>query len=55
MKRGSEWSSVYMLIVVIIAAVLVLTLVKPMFRQAAETTRQNAGMASDLVRAALFG
>ena len=54
MKRG-EWSSVYMIIVIIIAVVLVLTLVKPMFQQAAETSRTNLGYTTNLVQAALWG
>ncbi|MFA5246958.1 MAG: hypothetical protein WC408_03670 [Candidatus Micrarchaeia archaeon] len=52
MKRG-DWSGIYMIIVVIIAAVLVLTLVKPLFVQAADSSRSNLGYSSDLVRAAL--
>ncbi|MBI2530452.1 MAG: hypothetical protein HYW05_04900 [Candidatus Diapherotrites archaeon] len=32
-KAQSEFSSLYMLIVLVIAALLIITLVKPMFRQ----------------------
>lgn len=32
-KAQSEWSSLYMLIVFIIAALLIITLIKPMFKQ----------------------
>jgi len=53
MKRG-DWSGLYMVIVVIIAAVLVITMVKPMFQQAAEASRQNMGYGTGLIRSALF-
>ena len=52
MRRG-DWSGVYMIVVVIIAAVLVLTLIKPMFASAAETSQSNLGYSSDYVRACL--
>jgi hypothetical protein len=52
MRRG-DWSGIYMIIVVIIAAVLVITLVKPLFSQAAETSRSNLGYSTEYVRAAL--
>ena len=52
MRRG-DWSGIYMIIVVIIAAVLVITLIKPLFSQAADTSQTNLGYGSDLVRAAL--
>jgi hypothetical protein len=54
MKRG-DWSGIYMVIVVIIAAVLVITLVKPMFQQAAATSSQNLGYGMNYVASALFG
>ena len=49
MKRG-DWTPIYMLIVVIIAAILIITLVKPLFRGAADAASQNLGAASNLVR-----
>jgi len=52
MRRG-DWSGVYMIIVVIIAAVLVITLVKPLFASAAETSQSNLGYGTEYVRAAL--
>jgi competence protein ComGC len=32
-KAQSEWSSVYMLVILIIAALLLISVIKPMFRQ----------------------
>lgn len=32
--RGSEWAPIYMLVVVVIGAVLVVTLIKPVLKQA---------------------
>ena len=52
MRRG-DWSSIYMIIVVIIAAVLILTLVKPLFVQAAQSSQSNLGASSDYVRSVL--
>jgi len=51
--RRGDWSGIYMIIVVIIAAVLVITLVKPLFAQAAETSQTNLGYGTEYVRAAL--
>lgn len=53
MKRG-DWTPIYMLIVVIIAAIVILAIVKPLFRGAAETAGQNLGAASGIARGALF-
>lgn len=35
-RAQSEWNSVYLLIVFIIAAILVIALIKPMFKQSQE-------------------
>ena len=40
-KGQSEWSSIYLLIVFMIAALLLITIVKQMFRKA-QTIRQGA-------------
>ncbi len=37
LKGASEWSSIYLLIVVIIGVVLLVTLVKPALKQAGQT------------------
>ncbi len=34
-RGASEWTPIYLLLVMIIAAILVVTLIKPLFRQAA--------------------
>ncbi|MFA6329527.1 MAG: hypothetical protein WCX64_02475 [Candidatus Micrarchaeia archaeon] len=52
MRRG-DWSGIYMIVVVIIAAVLVITLVKPLFASAAETSASNLGYSTNYVQAAL--
>lgn len=38
--RGSEWAPLYLLVVLAIAAILLVTFVKPMFRQAAVVADQ---------------
>jgi len=42
-KAQSEFSSLYMLIVLIIAALLIITLVKPMFRQSQKIVSKTTG------------
>ena len=37
----SEWSSVYMLIVLIIAALLLIAVIKPMFRQSQQIVQKT--------------
>lgn len=56
MKRGSDWSPLYMLIVVIIAAILIITLIKPIFQQSALTASQNIDAGKQAARtAAIMG
>jgi len=40
-KAQGDWSSVYMLIVLIIAALLLVTVVKPMFKQSQEIVKKT--------------
>ena len=40
-RAQSEWSSVYMLIVMIIAALVLVTIIKPMFRQSQQIVRKT--------------
>ena len=40
-RAQSEWSSVYMLIVLIIAALLLITVIKPMFRQSQQVVKKT--------------
>ncbi len=52
-RRGaSEWTPIYLLLVMIIAAILVITLVKPLFRQAAEQSRETLEEAETIARTA---
>ena len=54
MKKGSEWTPIYMLIVIIIAAVLLVTLVKPMLQYAAAQASENIDQAGTVAKGALF-
>lgn len=55
MKKGAaEWTPIYMLVVLIIAAVLVLTLVKPLFKRALGGAEENVEEAQTAAKAALF-
>jgi len=36
MKRGMEWTPIYMLVIIAIAAILLFAIAKPMFQQAAQ-------------------
>jgi competence protein ComGC len=40
-RAQSEWSSVYMLVILIIAALLLITVIKPMFRQSQQVVKQT--------------
>ena len=40
-KAQSEWNSVYLLIVFVIAAILVIALIKPMFKQSQEIVKKQ--------------
>jgi len=42
-KAQSEWNSVYMLIVLIIAALLLITVIKPMFQQSQKVQNPIGG------------
>jgi len=37
--RGQNWTPIYMLIIIAIAAILIFTIIKPMFQQAAVTAQ----------------
>ncbi|MFH1199690.1 MAG: hypothetical protein V1708_01340 [Candidatus Micrarchaeota archaeon] len=53
--RGStEWTPIYMLIVLVIAAILIFTLAKPMMRSAGTVASQNLGSAGTVAKSALF-
>jgi len=40
-RAQSEWNSVYLLIVFIIAAILIIALIKPMFKQSQEIVQRQ--------------
>jgi len=40
-RAQSEWSSVYMLIVMVIAALILITVIKPMFRQSQQIVKKT--------------
>lgn len=40
-RAQSEWNSVYLLIVFIIAAILIIALIKPMFRQSQDIVKDQ--------------
>ncbi|MFH1390927.1 MAG: hypothetical protein ABIH20_01305 [Candidatus Diapherotrites archaeon] len=40
-KAQGEWSSVYLLIVFVIAAILIIALIKPMFKQSQEIVKRQ--------------
>ncbi|MBI4214926.1 hypothetical protein HY546_02935 [archaeon] len=42
MVRGSAWTPIYMVVIIAIAAVLILTVIKPMFQSAAGVAGQLA-------------
>lgn len=52
--RGSEWAPLYLLVVLAIAAILLVTFVKPMFRQAAVTADENTKQAKDAAKSLIF-
>ena len=49
--RGSEWAPIYMLIVMLIAAIIVIKLVKPAFQQAQAAAAENIQGAEAAARA----
>ena len=53
-RRGSEWAPLYLVIVMAIAAVLIITLVKPMFRTASATAAENLQGAEVISKGAIF-
>lgn len=42
-KAQSEWNSIYMLIVLIIAALLLITVIKPMFQKSQQIEKPIGG------------
>ncbi len=52
LRKGQGWTPIYLLIVMIIAAVLIITLVKPLFRQSAISAEENLGEAGGIAKSA---
>jgi len=40
-RAQNEWSSIYLLIVFVIAAILIIALIKPMFKQSQEIVKRQ--------------
>jgi len=45
-RAQSEWSSVYMLIVLVIAALVLIAVIKPMFKQSQQVVKKAAPKAA---------
>lgn len=41
MKRGMEWTPIYLLVIVAIATIILFAIVKPMFQNAAQFAQSN--------------
>ncbi len=54
MRGSSEWGPIYMLVVLAIAAVLLVTFIKPLFSSASSTASSVAGQAKDAAQSALW-
>jgi len=52
--QGTQWTPIYMLIVIAIAAVLLVTFIKPLFQVAAAQASENAQQAEQVAGAAFF-
>ena len=52
--KGSEWTPIYMLVVMIIAVVLIFTLLKPILRQASTSAEENIKEARGFARGSVF-
>ncbi|MDP2717716.1 MAG: hypothetical protein Q8P02_03155 [Candidatus Micrarchaeota archaeon] len=54
MRGSSEWGPIYMLVVLAIAAVLLVTFVKPLFSSASSTAQSVSGAAKDAAQSAFW-
>ena len=54
LKGAAEWTPIYMLIVIIIAAVLIYTLIKPTFQAAANVATGNLEESKTAIRTASY-
>ncbi|MCX6767544.1 MAG: hypothetical protein NTY90_02320 [Candidatus Micrarchaeota archaeon] len=53
-RRGSEWTPIYMLIVMIIAAIIVIKLIKPVFQQTSIAASESLEEAKTVSRSLAF-
>ncbi|MBI5224298.1 hypothetical protein HY989_00335 [Candidatus Micrarchaeota archaeon] len=54
LKGASEWTPIYMLIVMVIAAILIFTMLKPILRGASDTASGNLAESKSIVGTANF-
>jgi diacylglycerol kinase len=54
MRGSSEWGPIYMLVVLAIAAVLLVTFVKPLFSSASSTASTVSGAAKDAAQSSAY-
>ncbi len=47
--KGSEWTPIYLMIVLIIAAILLVEVIKPVMKQAASTASSNLAQSNNLI------
>ena len=43
MSKGFEWTPIYLVVIIAIAAILIFAIVKPMFQQAAQYAQASTG------------
>ncbi|MFH1750083.1 MAG: hypothetical protein ABH863_00215 [Candidatus Micrarchaeota archaeon] len=53
-KGASDWTPIYMLIVMVIAAVLIYTLIKPILNRASDVASGNLEESKNLINTASF-
>ncbi|MFH1107242.1 MAG: hypothetical protein V1787_05080 [Candidatus Micrarchaeota archaeon] len=54
LKGSTEWTPIYMLVVLVIAAILIITLIKPIIRAGGDAASQNLEDSRTLAQSALF-
>ena len=47
--KGSEWTPIYLMIVLIIAAILLVEVIKPVMKQAASSASSNLAQSNNLI------
>ncbi len=54
LKGASDWTPIYMLIVMVIAAILIYTLAKPILNRASDVASGNLEESKNLIKTASF-